>query len=67
LIRLYTHTHTTFDENQMLMLATINEIYIDARYPGDMGLMPQGKPTLEEIDKLISFCEQTINQLKSKL
>jgi len=23
-------------------------MYIEARYPGDLGLLPQGKPTLDE-------------------
>jgi hypothetical protein len=25
----------------------INEVYIDSRYPGDLGLLPHGKPTIE--------------------
>ena len=29
-------------------LELINELYIDSRYPGDMGLLPYGKPTLED-------------------
>jgi hypothetical protein len=24
----------------------INETYIDTRYPGDLGLLPHGKPTI---------------------
>ena len=65
LIRLQLHAGIQFDENQLVILATINEVYIDARYPGDMGLMPGGKPTHKEIDELISFCEKTFNRLKS--
>jgi len=30
------------------MLDEINEIYIDSRYPADLGLLPYGKPTLED-------------------
>ena len=31
-----------------LVISELDRLYIDARYPGDMGLMPYGKPTLEE-------------------
>jgi HEPN domain-containing protein len=31
-----------------LIISELDRLYIDARYPGDMGLMPYGKPTLEE-------------------
>jgi len=30
------------------IIAEIDRLYIDARYPGDFGLMPFGKPTLIE-------------------
>lgn len=31
-----------------LIISELDRLYIDARYPGDMGLLPYGKPTLEE-------------------
>jgi len=31
-----------------LVISELDRLYIDARYPGDLGLMPYGKPTLEE-------------------
>ena len=31
-----------------LIISELDRLYIDARYPGDMGLLPHGKPTLEE-------------------
>lgn len=30
------------------ILDTLNALYIDSRYPGDMGLLPYGKPSLED-------------------
>ena len=30
------------------MLQQINDLYIDARYPGELGLLPGGKPTMED-------------------
>ena len=31
-----------------LVISELDRLYIDSRYPGDMGLMPFGKPTIEE-------------------
>jgi HEPN domain-containing protein len=30
------------------ILETLNELYIESRYPGSMGLLPNGKPTQKE-------------------
>lgn len=30
------------------MLKTVNELYIDSRYPGEFGLLPSGSPKPEE-------------------
>lgn len=32
------------------ILAELDTVYIEARYPGDLGLMPHGKPSIEEAD-----------------
>ena len=29
------------------MLKTLDQLYIESRYPGDFGLLPNGKPTLD--------------------
>jgi HEPN domain-containing protein len=29
-------------------LKTLDELYIEARYPGELGLLPNGKPTMDE-------------------
>ena len=33
------------DEHKLIVL---NEVYMDSRYPGDLGLMPNGMPTKEQ-------------------
>ena len=30
------------------ILAELDTVYIEARYPGDLGLMPHGKPSIKE-------------------
>lgn len=36
----------TLVNDSRLTLGIINEVYIDARYPGDLGLLPHGKPMI---------------------
>jgi HEPN domain-containing protein len=36
-------------EYDEFVIAEIDRLYIDSRYPGDLGLMPYGKPTTMEI------------------
>jgi HEPN domain-containing protein len=42
-------------EQETTLLETINEVYIDARYPADLGLMPSGKPTLKEAETTMTI------------
>jgi HEPN domain-containing protein len=36
-------------------LENVNELYIESRYPGDMGLLPNGKPTLKSAKEFYEF------------
>jgi HEPN domain-containing protein len=38
------------DEDKLL---AINEVYIDSRYPGELGLVPDGLPTDKQIQEFI--------------
>ncbi|WP_034764695.1 HEPN domain-containing protein [Chrysiogenes arsenatis] len=37
------------------MLEDLNELYIESRYPGEMGLLPNGKPTPENAKNFYNF------------
>ena len=39
-------------------LITINEVYIESRYPGELGLMPDGMPTNEQAMDFIEFAKE---------
>ncbi len=39
----------------MDLVMKIDSLYIDSRYPGDMGLLPYGKPTLEDAKEFYQF------------
>ena len=37
------------------ILTTLDELYIESRYPSEMGLLPYGKPTLEDAKEFYNF------------
>lgn len=51
---------TVSDED---ILEDLNELYIDSRYPGDMGLLPNGKPTLEDAKEFYAFAKDIFAQV----
>lgn len=67
LLRLQLAANIQFKENEMVLLGIINEVYIDARYPGDFGLLPQGKPTLSEVETFILFCDSVFSSISHNL
>lgn len=57
LMRLYKLISKFIDPiDDISTLKIINEAYIDSRYPGEMGLLPNGEPNLKEAT---IFCEFT--------
>lgn len=41
----------------------LDSLYIDSRYPGDMGLLPYGKPTLADAKEFYEFAETIFEQI----
>jgi HEPN domain-containing protein len=39
------------------LLDSLNELYIESRYPGDMGLLPYGKPTLTYAQEFFDYAQ----------
>lgn len=39
------------------LLKRLDEVYINARYPGDLGLIPSGKPSTQEAMELYNFAD----------
>ena len=37
------------------LLTDLDDLYIDSRYPGEFGLLPHGKPTLDEAREFYKF------------
>ena len=67
LFRLQFAASIQLSDNALNLLGIINEVYIDGRYPGDLGLLPQGKPTISEIETFIQFCDEIYKGLKKQV
>jgi HEPN domain-containing protein len=54
-----------FDED---LLATINDIYLESRYPGEIGLLDDGSmPTVEQAKKFFAFAKEVETSVKNEL
>lgn len=45
-------------------LILLDQLYIDARYPGELGLLPDGKPTLKEAATFYNLGKQIFDAAK---
>lgn len=50
-------TSRNFRIEQQDILQTLNTLYIDSRYPGEFGLLPDGKPTMDEAREFYRFAQ----------
>lgn len=52
---------------QQNLLQTLNTLYIDSRYPGDFGLLPGGKPSLEDAEAFYQFTQEIHTKVSEML
>jgi len=52
-----------FDVN-LGLLKRLDNIYISARYPSDLGLLPSGKPSIEEVKEMYEFAKDLHDQTR---
>ncbi|MEA3332546.1 MAG: HEPN domain-containing protein, partial [Pseudomonadota bacterium] len=46
-----------------LMLEKVSELYIESRYPGDLGLLPNGKPDAEDVREFYEFARDVYQRI----
>jgi len=46
------------------MIKRLNEVYIEVRYPGELGLLPHGEPTVEEAGDFYEFARGVFEEVK---
>lgn len=49
------------------LVKTLDQLYIEARYPGGLGLLPDGKPSLKELQELYEFTLKITTDIINKL
>jgi len=47
------------------MLMILDHLYIDARYPGELGLLPNGKPSISEGESFYRIAKEIFEAAKS--
>mgnify|MGYP001411056906 CR=1 FL=1 len=52
-----------FPIDQQDMLQTLNTLYIDSRYRGEFGLLPNGKPTTEDAREFYRFAQEVYTKV----
>jgi len=45
-------------------LDSLNRLYIEARYPGDLGLLPNGKPGVEDAEVFYNCAEKIYREVE---
>ena len=50
------------------MLSTINDIYLESRYPGEIGLLDDGlKPTVEQANQFFTFAKDIKEKIENEI
>ena len=49
------------------LIKRLDEVYIESRYPSDIGLLPDGKPGYEEAKEFYQFAKIIFTNIKSLL
>lgn len=49
------------------LLTDLDDLYIDSRYPGELGLLPSGRPTLKEVKQLADLAKNIYDRVIRKL
>ena len=62
LIRLHNLVKDKFPSIDYKILDDLDSLYIDSRYPGDLGLLPYGKPTLEHSKNFYKFAKEVFKK-----
>ena len=49
------------------MVKRLDEVYISTRYPSDLGLLPSGKPSIQDAKELFDFADALYHNVKKIL
>ena len=49
------------------VIKRLDEVYISTRYPSDLGLLPSGRPSIEDAKELYDFADAFYRKVKKLL
>jgi len=52
-----------FEDHEDDLILVLDDLYIDSRYPGDFGLLPDGKPTLEDAQQFYALAAKVFEDV----
>ena len=52
---------------ELRVILSLDKLYLNSRYPGDFGLLPDGIPTQEEIQEFLQAAKVLYDQVKALL
>lgn len=50
-----------------ITIIALDSLYTDSRYPGDFGLLPSGKPSIEQAKGFYEFAQKVYMQISASL
>jgi HEPN domain-containing protein len=53
------------EDNEIVQL--LDSLYIEARYPGELGLLPNGKPSIEDAQRFSDFAKERYHEIEAGL
>lgn len=54
-------------EINLELVKKLDALYIDSRYPSDLGILPYGKPTVEDAAEFSAFAKNIVSQISEFL
>jgi len=49
------------------LVKKLDALYIDSRYPSEFGILPYGKPTVEDAAEFYEFAKKVVSEISSSL
>jgi len=67
LLRIYQFVDEEFKLPDSEIMVQLNELYLNSRYPGDLGLLPDGKPSNEESIAFLSYAKLVSENVRNHI
>jgi HEPN domain-containing protein len=63
LLKLYEKVSFALDGLDEEIMSLLDGLYMESRYPGDMGLLPHGKPSIDDAKEFYAFANSVLDKV----